>query len=258
MLNDYVSRVCGVSIVGGEGKRLRPFTDHKPKALLPAGLEKRPMLEFTIKPWLKLGVKKYVFCTGYRGEMIERHFGNGSKFGVQIDYSVEETKLETGGAIKNAIVNKKLPKNQPIIIFYCDDFVRLNTEDFIKSHILGVKKHGFKATLVATDSFRCDYGIIETENIDDKIKRVVDFKEKPLIKRHTNVGIYCLEPEVLEYIDSLQPPFKLEKVVIPELMKRGWLMVFEIPWKNWLPINTDKDYENILKTNLTDFYSEVL
>jgi len=258
MLEKYVSRVCGVSMAGGEGRRLRPFTNNQPKALLPVGTEKKPMLEFSMQPWLKLGIDKYVFCTGYMSEMIERHFGNGSKFGVNIDYSIEDARLETGGAIKNAIGNRKLSKNSPVIVFYCDDFVRLDPLDLIKSHMLGIKKHGFKATLVATDSFRCDFGIIETEDIDDKLKRVVNFKEKPLINKHANVGIYILEPEVLDHLDGFQSPFKFESVVIPELVKRDWLMVYEIPWGNWLPVNTDKDYGDILKISLTDFYSKVL
>ncbi len=124
--------------------------------------------------------------------------------------------------------------------------------------MLGVKKHGFKATLVATDSFRTDYGIVEAEDVGNKLKRVVDFKEKPLIKRRANVGIYCLEPEILEMLDNFQPPFKFERVVVPELVEMGWLMVFEVPWENWIPVNTDKDYDKVLKTSLTDFYSKVL
>lgn len=257
MLDKYISRIHGVSIVGGEGKRLRPFTNTKPKALLPVGIERKPMLEFTIKPWIELGIEKYVFCTGYMGELIERHFGDGSKFGVNINYSVEDAKLETGGAIKNAIENKKLPKEQPVVIFYCDDFIKLNPRDLVKKHLLGVKDHGFKATMAATDSFRSHYGILETENLNKNLKRVVGFEEKPLIRKHANVGIYILESEVLDMINNHQPPFKFERVIIPKLVEMGWLMVYTIPWENWLPVNTDKDYGEVLKTNLTEFYSEI-
>jgi mannose-1-phosphate guanylyltransferase len=255
MLKDIASKLCCVSIVGGEGRRLRPFTSERPKALLPVGIEKKPMLEFVMMPWIKVGIKKYLFCTGYRGEMIEKHFRDGNRLGVHIDYSTEKISLETGGAIKNAIDNKILSKNQPIIIFYCDDFVKLNTQDFLKSHLHGVN-HGFKATLVATSKFKPHYGILETENISEGIKKVVDFKEKPLIDKNANVGIYCLEPEVLELIDKFEPPFKFEKVILPELVKRGWLMVYEIPWDYWLPVNTDKEYDEVLKMNLTNFYQE--
>ena len=79
MLDKYISSIHGVTLAGGEGRRLRPFTDSKPKALLPVGIERKSMLEFTIKPWIKLGIGKYVFCTGYMSELVERHFGDGSK-----------------------------------------------------------------------------------------------------------------------------------------------------------------------------------
>jgi len=251
---EYISRLCGVSIIGGMGKRLRPFTDDKPKPLLPAGIERKPMLEFTIMPWIKLGIKKFVFCTGYRSEMVEGYFKDGSKLNVRIDYSKEETNLETGGAIKNAMDNKKLTKDNSIVIFYCDDFIRLNTENFINTHLKAVKEQGFKATIIATNKFRTHYGILEVESVDG-IKRVVDFKEKPLIDKHANVGICCLEPEVLSLIDKEKPPFKFERIILPKLVDKGWLNVFEIPWENWIPVNTDKAYEQILKSNLTDFYS---
>jgi NDP-sugar pyrophosphorylase family protein len=256
MLEDYISKVCGVCVVGGVGKRLRPFTDEKPKAMLPVGLERRAMLEFVLMPWKKAGIRKYVFCTGYKSEMIESHFGSGDAFGVKIEYSKEEERLETGGAIKNAIDNKKISKKNPIVVFYCDDLVRLNAVEFFKTHIKGLE-NGFKATIVATNRFRTHYGILETETDDEGIKRVVSFEEKPLIDKNANVGIYCLEPEVLKMIDEQKPPFKFERVILPKLVEKEWLAVFEISWEDWIPINTDKEYEIALKTNLKDFYSKI-
>ncbi len=253
-----ISNIRVVPVIGGMGKRLRPFTNKKPKAMLPVGLEKKPMLEFTIMPWVNFGIKKYVFCSGYKSEIIEKYFGDGSKLGVEIDYSKEKDNLETGGALKNAIDNKKLTTDKPIIVFYCDDVVRLNVKDFIENHAKGVKNFGFKATVVATNRFRVNYGIMNIESIDGGIKKVTSFEEKPLIDKHANVGIYFLEPEVLGLINKHKPPFKFERVILPELVKRGWLMLHEISHDDWIPINTDKEYETSLKTNLTDFYSKIL
>jgi mannose-1-phosphate guanylyltransferase len=256
-MNINISDIYAVPIVGGVGKRLRPFTIDKPKAMLPIGLEKKPMLEFTMVPWLKAGIKKYVFCTGYKSEMIEKYFGDGSKFGVEIDYSKEKDNLETGGALKNAINNKKMTINQPIIVFYCDDIVRLNVKEFINLHIKGVKEFGFKATVVATNKFRVNYGIMNVETVDNEIRKVTKFEEKPLIDQHANVGIYFLEPEVLELLNNNKTPFKFERTILPELVKRGWLILHEISHEDWIPVNTDKEYEAVLKTNLTEFYSKI-
>jgi len=86
---------------------------------------------------------------------------------------------------------------------------------------------------------------------------VVEFKEKPLIDKRANAGIYCIEPEVLGLINKFKPPFKFERVILPELVKRGWLMVYEIPWDNWLPVNTEKEYSKVLNMHLKSFYSKV-
>jgi NDP-sugar pyrophosphorylase family protein len=257
MSNNYISNFCGVCIAGGAGKRLRPFTEDRPKAMLPIGIEKKPMLEFAIKPWIKLGLRNYIFCTGYKSNLIEDYFGDGKSFGAKINYSREKINLETGGAIKNAIQNGILNKSTPMVIFYCDDLVRINPFDLIKMHIAG-KKQGFKATLVATNKFKTNYGIIEAKLLKNGLKKVTDFKEKPLIEKNANVGIYCFEPEVLGLIDEHQPPFKLEKLILPELTERNWLMMHEISWDDWIPINTDKEYEDAMKINLTNFYSKVL
>jgi mannose-1-phosphate guanylyltransferase len=257
MLKNYVSSLCGVCIAGGVGKRLRPFTDDRPKAMLPVGIEKKPMLEFAIRPWVGLDMKNFVFCTGYKTKLIEDYFEDGKNLGIKIDYSREKNNLETGGAIKNAMQNGILDKNASIIVFYCDDLVRLNPFELIKMHITG-KKHGFKSTLVATDKFKTSYGIIEAKAQKNGLKKVNDFKEKPLIEKNANVGVYCFEPEVLDLIEKHQPPFKLERTILPELAERNWLMMHEISWDDWIPINTDKEYEDVMKINLTNFYSKVL
>jgi NDP-sugar pyrophosphorylase family protein len=253
-MKDYISNISVAVVAGGIGERLRHFTINKPKAMLEVGLERKPMLEFTIAPWIKLGIKNYIFCTGYKKEIIKDYFKDGSKFGINIEYSDEETKLETGGAIKNAMDQGKISKNKPIIVFYCDDLVRLNSMNFIKTHLIGVKT-GFKATLTATNKFRTNYGILK---IDKKIKKVIKFEEKPLIEKNTNVGIYFLEPEVLHLIDKNKLPFKFERVVLPELVKKNWLNAYEISWEDWIPVNTEKDYEEVLKIKLSEFYSKVL
>lgn len=257
MMKDYISEISVAVVAGGIGERLRPFTIDKPKAMLEVGLERKPMLEFTIAPWIKLGVKNYIFCTGYKKEAIKNYFKYGNKFGINIEYSDEETKLETGGAIKNAIDNGKIDKNKPIIVFYCDDLVRLNAMNFIKTHLTGVE-NGFKATLTATNKFRTNYGILEIDKKNNKVKGVIKFEEKPLIGKNTNVGIYFLEPEVLHLIDKNKLPFKFERLILPELVKKNWLNAYEISWEDWIPVNTEKDYEEVLKIKLSEFYSKVL
>jgi NDP-sugar pyrophosphorylase family protein len=246
----FIERLQAVAIVGGLGRRLRPHTNNNfPKAMLRVGTECRPMLEWVLKPWLKLGIRDFIFCTGYGSEVIEEHFGDGSRFGISITYSREDSPLETGGALKLAI-ERGIIRPRPFLIFFGDDFVRLDPREFVQTHIDNARK-GLRATLIATKQFRAAYGILKVEG-----GRAVEFKEKPLIARHANVGICCFEPEVTELILRHEVPFKLERTVIPELVERGWLGIYEIEWEDWLPVNTEKEYEGILRVSLSDFYSK--
>ena len=63
-----------------------------------------------------------------------------------------------------------------------------------------------------------------------------------------------LEPEVLRILRKYEPPFKLERVILPEIIEKDWLAVFEISPEKWLPVNTDKEYNQALKISLNEFY----
>ena len=89
-------------LAGGMATRLRPITEKVPKALIPVADE--PFLAHQLRLLKKSGIRKVVLCLGYRGEMIADEFGNGSKLGVELDYSLDGPELlGTGGAIKNAL-----------------------------------------------------------------------------------------------------------------------------------------------------------
>jgi len=89
-----------VILAGGLGTRLRPLTNKKPKPMLPLG--NKPLLEHLIKWIRKNGVKDIVLCVSYLHETIEKHFGDGSKFGVKIEYAISGKPLATAGQLKTA------------------------------------------------------------------------------------------------------------------------------------------------------------
>ena len=90
-----------VILSGGLATRLRPLTETVPKSLVE--IEGRPFLEYQIGFVKKGGVRDIVLCAGYRGEKIEKYFGNGKQIGVDIKYSYEREKLlGMAGALKNA------------------------------------------------------------------------------------------------------------------------------------------------------------
>jgi MurNAc alpha-1-phosphate uridylyltransferase len=88
-------------LAAGRGERMRPLTDHTPKPLLPAG--GRPLIEHIIAALVAGGFREIVVNTAHLGEQIERHLGDGARFGVRIAYSREGEALETGGGIRRAL-----------------------------------------------------------------------------------------------------------------------------------------------------------
>ena len=89
-------------LAGGLATRLRPITEKIPKALVSVAGE--PFLAHQLRLLHKQGLRRVVLCAGYLGEMIEREFGDGSAFGMQVDYSFDGPRLlGTGGALKRAL-----------------------------------------------------------------------------------------------------------------------------------------------------------
>ena len=93
-------------LAGGKGERLRPLTDTLPKPMVPVC--GKPILEHQVE-WLKRGgVTDVVFLAGYRADAIQEHFGDGSAFGINAHYSVEDSPLGRGGAIKAGLDRKSV------------------------------------------------------------------------------------------------------------------------------------------------------
>ena len=88
-------------LAGGRGKRLRPLTDKIPKSLIP--INKKPLIQYTIKYLKKFGINEIIICSGYKSKQIQNFLKKKKNFGCKIEYSVEKNPLGTAGAIKNAI-----------------------------------------------------------------------------------------------------------------------------------------------------------
>jgi NDP-sugar pyrophosphorylase family protein len=108
-------------LAGGLATRLRPITEKIPKSLVPVA--NRPFLSHQLEYLQAQGVRRAVLCVGYLGEMIQRDFGAGEKYGIQLDYSFDGPRLlGTGGAIKRA-----LPLlGEEFFVLYGDSYLPIN------------------------------------------------------------------------------------------------------------------------------------
>src|SRR5579875_605649 len=122
-----------IILSGGKGTRLRPLTDTTPKPMLPIG--GKPHLEHIVELLTENGVDHIIFSVGYLHEQIIEHFGDGSKYGIKIDYKVDGDKpLGTAGAIKNC--EEFFEPYEPFIVFNGDILTDIDLEWMYFLHIL--------------------------------------------------------------------------------------------------------------------------
>ena len=211
-------------IAGGEGERLRPLTDDRPKPMIEvAG---RPILEYQIRWLAREGVSDAVLLCGYKAEVIQNHFGDGSRFGLRVQYSLEDEPLGRGGALKLAC--RHVPPSEEFVIGTNGD--NLNTQP-LASMVRQHQRTEAVATLLLTQ-LRSPYGIAKQQG-----KRIVGFREKPLLSHWLSAGVYVLSREFFEMLPKVGDH---ENEVFPRLAAAGRLYGFRSR-TYWKGIDTVKD-----------------
>ena len=195
-------------LVGGFATRLRPFTDNRPKALIP--ILNKPMIMHIIDKVSGL-VDEVILAVNYGKEQLAEYFGSHD-CGVAVTLHPESEPLGTGGAIKNA---EKLI-NDTFLVFNGDIITSLNIPDYIEFHR---KKGGIGALALWEIEDPCRFGIIAI----DQDKRITRFLEKPkpdqIFSHLINAGTYCLEPEILDHIPAGRK-VSIEREVFPNVLDK--------------------------------------
>ena len=175
-----------VLMAGGDGVRLRPLTDDLPKPLLKVG--DKPILERILESFLDHHFQNFAISVNYKSEMIKKHFGDGSKWGVSIQYLEEAQKLGTAGPL--SLLQKEI--DAPIIVMNGDVLTQVNFDSLLAFH----NEQNAKAMMcVRNYDFQIPYGVVKTNNM-----RVTAIDEKPKHQFFVNAGIYVLEPDILSMI----------------------------------------------------------
>ena len=119
---------CAVIMAGGKGTRLRPYTMVLPKPLVPIG--EFPIMEIVIRQLAGYGFERVIIAVNHQAELIKTYFGDGSKFGVHIEYSIETKALSTMGPLR---LMKNLPNH--FIVMNSDILTDLDYGKFLEDHI---------------------------------------------------------------------------------------------------------------------------
>lgn len=201
-----------VILAGGLGTRLRPLTYDIPKPMVPvAG---KPFLEHQILMLRDQGITDVVLLIGYLGFHIQDHFGDGSRFGVSIRYSVEQTPAGTGGGLMLA---RPLLAEQFLVV-YGDSFLPIHYPAVMDALLQST----YEGVLVA-------YGNDEDTDVKPNLALGEDGKVLLYLKDtadprlgYVEAGVSALRRKALDLLPG-EGPFSLEMTLFPRLIARGSL-----------------------------------
>ena len=222
-------RFFALSIAGGRGERLRPLTDNRPK----------PMVEINGKPiigyqgdWMRAqGVTDVVFLCGYMGQMIQEYFGDGTEHGITAHYSLEETPLGRGGAIKRGL--SMVPKDaKNVLVANGDVITNQPLAPIAQLH----EKSGAMGTMMLVP-YPNQYGVVETDDQDI----VTRFIEKGSLPFWINAGVYLFDRQIEPLLPDIGDH---ETTTFQILAKQGRLAAFRSEMA-WTSIESPKDLSDI-------------
>lgn len=216
-----------VIMAGGLGSRLRPLTNECPKPLLKVG--GKPLLETIMENFLEYGLYNLYFSVNYKAEMIKEYFGNGSRWGANIEYIDEDKPMGTAGAL--GLLPEK-PKST-VLVMNGDLLTKINFEHLIDFH---TDTKADATMCVKEYNFQVPYGVVKTDK-----HRLLEIEEKPVKTFFISAGIYAIEPEAIELIPKgtyFDMPGLFEKLI----KERRETAVFPIR-EYWLDIGHKEDFD---------------
>jgi len=175
-----------ILMVGGLGTRLGELTEKCPKPMLKVG--DKPILEIILNNFKDQGFRKFFFSVNYRSEIIEKHFGDGSSFGVSIEYIRESERMGTGGSLSLF----KPINSLPVIVMNGDLLTQVSFARLLEHH----QKQKFDACMcVRQYDYQIPFGVVHVDGY--VVSRV---EEKPSASCLVSAGIYVLNSTLLEMI----------------------------------------------------------
>jgi NDP-sugar pyrophosphorylase family protein len=214
-----------VILAGGKGTRLRPYTVVLPKPLMPIG--DYPILEVIVRQLVQHGFTHITLAVNHQAELIKAFFGNGEKWNIVIDYSLEDQPLSTMGPLK---LIPDLPEN--FLVMNGDILTDLSFGDFYQSHV-------DKNSLFTISSHKreqlIDYGVLEMNN-----NNLIGFIEKPRTNYEVSMGIYMVNRQVLDFIPK-NTPYGFDSLML-DLLKAKHFVAVQSFEGHWLDIGRPDDY----------------
>ncbi|UQX04224.1 sugar phosphate nucleotidyltransferase [Streptomyces sp. RerS4] len=217
-----------VILAGGKGVRLRPYTTALPKPLVPIG-DQHAILEIVLRQLSRAGFTRCTIAIGHLGEIIRAYVGDGSQWGMSVDYATEESPLGTIGPLLN--LRDRLPEH--FLVMNGDVLTDLDYADVLRSH----EASGAPLTIATYPrKVHIDFGVLTTD-----ASRVIAFTEKPSMDYHVSMGVYGLSRATLDgYTPGL--PLGFDELVLDLLNSQNLPHSYAFDGY-WLDIGRPDDYD---------------
>ena len=217
-----------IILAGGKGTRLRPYTTLIPKPLVPLG-GKYSILEIIIMQLSRSGFTHITLAVNHLSQLIMAYFGDGSRFGVKLDYSLEENELSTIGPL--TLIND-LPEN--FLVMNGDILCNLDYRTFFNSHVSSGSRISVSAS---RRQETIDFGVLKY----DEEGHLKEFREKPIYDFDVSMGIYCINRSIIEALPR-GTKYGFDNLMIDGLANKHRIKI--CPFSGyWLDIGRPDDYE---------------
>ncbi len=217
-----------VIMVGGLGKRLGDLTKNTPKPMLK--IMGKPILEYILQSFIEEGFYKFIFCVNYKYEIIQNYFGDGSAFGVEINYVFEQNKLGTAGAI--SLIDDSHVK-EPFFVVNGDVLSMVNYSDILESYNSSTAD---ALMCVKQNNYKNPYAVV---NFDEE-NNLVSLEEKPVTTFYFNSGIYIIN-NVIKALLPKNNPFDMPDLFLKAKLNNKTVKVYAIK-DNWFDIGTKDEF----------------
>ena len=220
-----------VVLAGGTGTRLRPYTVVLPKPLMPIG--DYPILEVIVRQLVGQGFAQITLAINHQANIIRAFFGDGDKWGVKIDYSLETKPMST---IAPLSLISDLPDN--FLLMNGDVLTDLDLTGFLQRHVTAGRLFTIAA---ARRSQFIDYGVLQV----DSSHRLTGFREKPRTEYLVSMGVYAVNRAVLDFV----PPDSKYGFddLMNDLLKKGESVTVDPFDGYWLDIGRPDDYARAIE-----------
>jgi len=232
--------IKGVVLAGGEGKRLRPLTYYFQKCMIPIGHSQKPLLEYIIRLFKYNRISNILVLTGYKKEQITNYFNSGDRFGVQLNYVLDNPDLKgTGGAILNAYQCGAIEPDTDLLIYYGDIISTIDLNEMLEQH----RKKCATATLALSRGLQVSVGVAEIKN-----GAVIGWTEKPKFEIDVGMGIVFLKTTAIHELERLNQhhnDLDIMTHLIPHLIKKGMLVNAYSTDAFWYDVGSVERYEKL-------------